>query len=409
MKKRQIFFRLAPYNRLSFPVLLNAWEKQGLDREFEIVLREKPFTEPPFPTLHRDDVVLFSFMTPDLPLVHQEIEAVKPSGAIIAGGGPHISGDRELAFLTGFDVIFTGPAETSFPRFGRDLLENSVKRGSVYEPAGDTPLLDQCLPVSKYIKGIPPLEIMRGCYWRCAYCTTGLSSVDFRGLDSIRQYLDYSKERGFKRVSYICPSSMEYGASRGRRLNLEAIEEVLQLTGTYNFSFVEFGIFPSEIRPDTVTDAGMALLKKYVSHKAVTLGAQSGCNHRLKNLRRAHGVEDIEKATEICNANGFLVNLDFIVGYPDETPRERSMTLEFIKKMNKNYRIRVHVHHFIPLSGSTYALRKPSTLREDEKETLVNFKKGGLANAGWIENEIQAQRYFQWLKTAFPRYYSRYE
>ncbi len=412
LRKRRIFFRIAPFNRLSFPVLLNVWESLQIDRHFEIIIRDKPLYTVPYPSISADDVILFSFMTPHLPLVHREIKKVKETGAIIAGGGPHITGEQELVFEMGFDILFVGPAETNFLTFGRDLLENHLEKKKIYQcpdPVTSARDLNRYLPVTKYLKGVSPLEIMRGCFWNCRYCTTGLQAAAFRHLDSINAFLDRVSEKKFTRINYICPSSMEYQASAGRTLNLEKIEELLCLTQSYPFKFIEYGIFPSEIRPDTVSEEGMRILKKYVSHKAVTLGAQSGANQRLKELNRGHTTEDIERAAAITNACGFLANLDFITAYPGESPGERRTTLDFIKKLNKKYRIRTHMHYFFPLSGSAYAFRFPSFLSETEKQAFRKLTSSGISRDGWIKNEEQVKGYFEWLKENFPAYYGRYE
>jgi len=410
VKKRRVIFRFEPYNRLSFPVLLNVWETHGIDCRFEIVIRETPLTEKPVQSISKDDVILFSFMTPHLPRVHGEINTVKETGAWIVGGGPHISGEQGPAFEMGFDILFQGEGETNFLAFGSDLLDNKIEKKKIYKStAGTTNVLDRYLPASEYIKELPPLELMRGCFWNCTYCSTGQNNAVFRSLESVRAYLDETARRQFKRVNYICPSSMEYGASRGRKPNLEKIEELLRLTAAYKFRFIEYGIFPSEIRPDTVTAEGMRMLKKYVSHKAVTLGAQSGSDERLKALKRAHTAADIEAATAAANDAGFLAYLDFIVAYPGETPGERRETLEFIQRLNKHYRIRTQLHHFFPLSGSAYAFRLPSFLTGEEKLRLNALKKNGISRDGWVKNEEQAIDYFDWLRKNFPVHYSMYK
>jgi B12-binding domain/radical SAM domain protein len=388
------------------------WESHQIDHQFEIIVRDRPLTllnAEPLQPIKKGDVFLFSFMTPHLPLIHEEIKKIEETGAFIAGGGPHISGEQELAFKMGFDTCFEGPGETNFLTFGLDLLENKTGEKKIYKNIpGKTVDFNRYLPISKYMNEIPPLEIMRGCFWHCSYCTTGLHDVSFRTLDSIKSFLAEMDKRKFKRINYISPSSMEYQAFGSRRLNLKKIEALLYLTKSYDFAFIEYGIFPSEIRPDTVSEEGMKILKKYVSHKSITLGAQSGSNTRLKELNRGHTVEDIEAAVAIANANGFLANLDFIVAYPGETPEERRFTLQFIKKLNKKYRIRIHFHHFFPLSGSPYAFRFPSFLSSSEKEALNELKESGIASGGWVKNEEQVIHYFKWLKENFPNYYSKY-
>ena len=411
--KRRIIFRIAPFNRLSFPVLLNAWESQQIDRHFEIIIREIPLTSQPFLPIQKNDVVLFSFMTPHLPLIHEEITALKGTGAIIAGGGPHISSEQELALEIGFHILFIGPGETNFLTFASDLLENNLEKNKIYScPTRTTSYedLNTYMPITNYMRGTPPLEIMRGCAWNCNYCATGLQSAIYRDLDSINQFLSLTSARKVARVNYICPSAMEYYSSKNKqhKKSLEKIEELLHLTHSYQFRFLEYGIFPSEIRPDTVTSEGMKILKKYVSHKSITLGAQSGSNQRLKELKRAHTVNNIEQAVAIANDCGFLAYLDFIIAYPGETLEERRITIQFIKKLFHKYRIRTQLHHFFPLPGSAYAFRFPAFLSEIEKNTLHELKKNGISRDGWIENEKQAINYFKWLKQNFPKHYSKY-
>jgi B12-binding domain/radical SAM domain protein len=389
---------------------MNAWETNGIDDGFEVIVREQPLTEKPAQPIARGDVVLFSFMTPHLPEVHHEIKALKETGALFVGGGPHISGEQELAFQVGLDLLFAGAGEANFVNFGMDLLNNVIKKKEVYtNPSLSRELLNRYYPFSKYVKEVPPLEIMRGCFWKCAYCTTGRQKTTFRTIDSIRLYLEEMSRCHFQRINFVCPSALEYGASKGRKTDSGKIEEILELTRSFGFRFVEYGIFPSEVRPDTVAIENMRMLKKYVSHNAVTLGAQSGSNERLKELRRAHTTADIENATAAANDAGFLANLDFIIAYPSETPEERQETLRFVNKLQKKYRIRVHFHHFFPLSGSHYAFRFPSFLTDRDRVTLTALKKNGLSRDGWVKNEEQTMAYFKWLKENFPTYYSRYE
>jgi B12-binding domain/radical SAM domain protein len=408
-KKRRIIVRIAQHNRISFPVLLNAWEQHGIDKEFEIIVRPHPLS--PHET-QPHDVVLYSFMSLFLPLIHEEISLLKETNKpiIIAGGGSHITGEQELAPLIGFDTLFIGAGENSFLEFGEDLLDNRPIPAQYVQNCNRSPNdeFNRHLPVSQYMKTLPPLEIMRGCRWNCKYCSTSTQEVCCRDISSIDAYLDKMKKRGIPRVNFISPSSMEYGSTRPGKVNLEKIGELLERTCSYGFRFVEYGIFPSEVRPNTITPGVTALLKKYVSNKYLTVGAQSGLNSRLKELRRGHSVEDIEQAAAIANDGGFSVHLDFIVGYPDETPEERRVTVKFIRELNRKYRARSHLHHFIPLSGSAYAFRLPSFLSEPEKEELYKLRTAGIATDGWISNELQARQYIGWLKTTFPDYYSRF-
>ena len=162
--KKRIIFRISPSNRLSFPVLLNVWEKNNIDRAFEIIIRHEPLSRK---DIRSGDMILFSFMTSALPGIHAEIKEIRKKDVLIVGGGPHITGDQELPFKIGFDALFVGPGERNFLQFGMDLLDNRpIKNLYQYE---NTPNayddFNDYLPLTKYMKTIGPLEIMRGCSW----------------------------------------------------------------------------------------------------------------------------------------------------------------------------------------------------------------------------------------------------
>lgn len=405
MKKRRVFCRILPCSRLTFPLLLDVWEKNGLDSEFDIMVIE------PAADLNKigsGDVVLYSPMTPDLPRVQAEIHRLKEAGTRVVGGGPHITGDQELSRAIGFDVLFVGAAEHTFLKFGHDLLADRVE--PIYRDHGETgdEGFNAYLPISRHIPTRPPLEITRGCSWECAYCETNRFPVQYRALDSIRAYLEVEAGENRTRVNFISPSALEYGALQAGDIHLDRIEEILALARGFGFRFIEYGIFPSEIRPDTVSEPALKMLKRYVTNKSITIGAQSGSDGRLKLLGRGHTTADTEKAVDIANGNGFLVNLDFIIGYPDETPEEREITCRFIERMKKRYRIKAHLHYFFPLAGSRYAFRFPAFLSPGERETWEALMKNGTAFGGWETNEKQVIDYFQWLSQNFPPYYAKY-
>lgn len=401
--KQRIIFRRSPSNRLSFPVLLNVWESHGIDREFDIIVSDH------LPKLNRGDVIAYSFMTPHAPDIHAEIRQINRPDILIVGGGPHIRGDRELSFQMGFDVLFTGSGETAFLKFAGDLLDQRIKKErKIYPGSGGRDELNRYFPISRYMKTLPPLEIMRGCNWRCTYCQTHRQTPAYRDLDSIHRHLGKLKKNKCKRINFVSPSALEYGATKARQIDFDTIDSLLDMADSLEFELIEYGIFPSEIRPDTIDDKAVQILKKYVANRRLTLGAQSGSDRRLRELKRGHTGADIERAVDIVNAHGFLANLDFIFGYPGETPEERKQTISFIRRLHRKYRIRAQSHYFFPLPGSAYAFRFPSFLSAEEKENLLYLKNSGMGTDQWQENEHQVSHYFTWLKHHFPTHLDHY-
>lgn len=422
MKNRiKIVFRVFSFNRLTFPLLLNVWERNGIDRHFDIRISDGDKTgRKEIGDLGRGDAVVYSFMTPHLPLIAGEIETMKKAFSpeqrpLLVAGGPHVSGEQKLALAIGLDRVFAGDGEDLFLRFGQDLLGGGSGRDPVVHEDEDRDApwhspaeWERYIPVSRYMRTMPPLEIMRGCFWKCRYCQTGTREPQFRSLDSVARYLEEAARRGTTRISFISPSALEFGASSARKVDPWAIDRVLALTRSRGFRFVEYGVFPSEIRPDTVTDDALAMLKRFVSNRKLTIGAQSGIDERLSFIARGHGTQEVERAVALANARGFRVNLDLIIAYPGETADERMESLAFFRKIGKRYRIHVQLHHFFPLAGSPLEFRFPSFLHEAERRAWRDLKREGIASDWWVEGEKNAKAYFGWLKRRFPDYRARY-
>jgi len=424
-KKQRVLFRVFPGNRLTMPLLLHIWEKNGLDRCFDIQIIDAAPGQLALGlagTVRADDVFVYSFMTPHLPWVTEEIgllRAALKTLPLLAAGGPHVSAEPGLAVACGFNVLFRGPGEKTFLQFGRDLLAGKLVAdeirtydGRIVPDTGgacpEAAAWESAIPVSAYFKTVPPLEITRGCFWNCRYCQTGGEKPLFRADDSIRDYLDALRSRRMNRVGFISPSALEYGAMDRTRPNLEKITNLLEMCRTAGFKFIEYGIFPSEVRPDTVNNDAASLLRRYVANRSLTFGAQSASDARLAAIGRGHRVNNIIAAVEAANGAGFAANLDFIIALPGETAADRRDVLDFLKTLRQKYRVFFQLHHFFPLAGSPFARRLPSYLSAAERLTFSDLKKNGLASDWWLEGEKTVQGYFSWLEKKFPAVFKEY-
>lgn len=381
--------RLQSFNRLTFPVILHELESSGLQRFFNIMLIRNRAELQNFLGSVSSGLLFYSFMTPHLAEVAGELkEALQQKNPLLkmVAGGPHTSGDPTSSLKMGFDYAFSGAAETGLSHFMQDFLENRLPEFPTVYIAPLLEHLEGSMPFSNLMKTSPPLEITRGCFWNCRFCQTSCRKAVHRSMDSVAEYYEELRRRGHQqRVNFICPSAFEYGATAARHLNQDAIETLLNYFLSRETAYLEFGIFPSEIRPNTFNESLLDLVARKCSNKKITIGAQSGSRRLLKIIRRGHTPEDIENACELSLNKNLQAHVDFIFGFPDETSDDRSESLKFITKLYRQYQARIHLHYFMPLSGTDLEDTYPKRLDYRTIDMLDKFQKDGICTGWWHE------------------------
>ena len=99
------------------------------------------------------------------------------------------------------------------------------------------------------------------------------------------------KEKYTRAPLYICLSHFQanafsYGSKDGRELNLSELENLLysvkKLLG--NKGRIFFGSFPSEVRPEHVTEETLLLAKQYINNDNLIIGVQTGSKSLLDSI-----------------------------------------------------------------------------------------------------------------------------
>lgn len=130
----------------------------------------------------------------------------------------------------------------------------------------------------------------------------------------------------------------------------DCIKGSFSLEGLKEFTF-EAG------RPDTI-DASMLAQLKEMGVTRLSINPQTMNDCTLKAIGRNHSVEELKSAYYLAREMGFKqINMDLIIGLPDETPEMVSHTMEEIQSLSPT-NLTVH----------TLALKNASKLKED-KET----------------------------------------
>lgn len=389
--KPLLIFRIHNYNRVSHGALIGSCDK-FLFKDFQVKLWESDKEVPDINSNERI-MCIYSFMFPHVKQVEIEINELKkkfPDRITFVAGGAQASADPESLIEIGFDHVVKGEAENYFRKMLIEWKEDDLKSG-IKEIRDDIVDLNSYNGFSGIVGYLPPIEITRGCTFGCMYCgvprlTRGM--IRHRSVDKIIEIVkEYKKiKTGKKRIKFLSPNAFSY-KSNGIEPNIDALAELIRKVKETGINEVHLGSFPSEVRPDFVTDRLMKIIGKELSNKTIVMGVQSGSDDMLIKMNRGHTLTQAIEAIRLIRKYGFTPHIDFIIGNPDETPQDQKLLIKFMKNMIELYKIRVHMHVFMPLPGTPWANELPATIAPEVKEELIALTNKGHLD-GWWQNQI---------------------
>lgn len=364
-------FRYSKKNSYSFAVL-------------SPLLPEAGFVDKPV-----NGIMIYSFTTRQAAKVFREVKSAGTDSIFIAGG-PHPSGAPEET-LEYFNYIVIGEGEETLPELVK-VIQERENPGKVFGIAFRDPRTNKVVitPKRPYVdldsypcfdpeKLRAPIEISRGCPWGCKYCQTPRlfgKEVRHRSIDSIVKNAEYYND-----LRFIASNALGYG-SDGIHPRYDKVEKLLSALHKLPDKKIFFGTFPSEVRPEFVTDESAELVRKYCANDSLSLGAQSGSDRILKEIRRGHTVEDSISAVECCLEHEITPAVDFIFGLPTETEEDQEKSLDLVRWICKKGGT-VRAHYMTPLPGTPYASAVPAEVTDRVRRELGKLALGGKLTGYW--------------------------
>lgn len=216
--------------------------------------------------------------------------------------------------------------------------------------------------VSIYI-GIP------FCPTRCVYCSFTAYSLEQKQKE-VEPYL----EALFKEISFVAEAksgvpirSLYIGGGTPTSLNEDQLERLLaHVEQSFDLSQIEEYTVEAG-RPDTITDEKLRIMKAHGVGR-ISINPQSMNQKTLDAIGRRHTVEEIIEVFQTARALGHdNINMDMILGLPDEEVEDVAYTLQELKKLAPE-NITVH----------TMAIKRASRLREAlrDDEASVHLTEG---------------------------------
>jgi B12-binding domain/radical SAM domain protein len=182
-------------------------------------------------------------------------------------------------------------------------------------------------------------------------------------------------------LRFIASNALAYG-SDGIHPRFDKVEKLLSALHRLPDKKIFFGTFPSEVRPEFVTDESAELVRKYCANDSLSLGAQSGSNGILKEIRRGHAVEDTISAVECCLEHEIVPAVDFIFGLPTETEEDQEKSLDLVRWICRKGGT-VRAHYLTPLPGTPYSSAVPAEVSDKVKSELGKLALSGKLTGYW--------------------------
>ncbi len=214
------------------------------------------------------------------------------------------------------------------------------------------------------------------CPSRCTYCSF-VSKSNFHKSDLLEKYIKYLLIEIEHLGEYIEKSNIEVfsiyvGGGTPTVVNETMFASILKKIRGLFKEEVEFTIEAG--RPNTISKEKLDLMKDYGVTR-VCINPQTMNNKTLVKVNRKHTADDIVKAVKLANRYNIKVNMDMIVGLPQEQNQDIIYTLENILKLSPD-EITVHSLAIKRASEITDLKRRASIeiYDEIEKRLLTNYQ-----------------------------------
>ncbi len=326
----------APMGMLYIAAVLEqeGWEIQYVDLAFTDDIPEA-------------DLYGITVTSADYPDAVEIAKQLKPRGGPIVLGGRHITGVNGKVDDV-FDVVVIGEGEQAI----RDIARNWPRLEKVYKRPVITNLdslpfpARHLLPIQgknvfaykkRYWEGETTcLLTMRGCPFKCAFCTAGGEVVRYRSVDNVIAEIQHVIDTYGIREFRLSDDTLT--------VNRERLLELLP-------RMKECGIFwRASIRARPLDPELLELLADSGCVE-LSYGIESGDQRVLDRVHKGVTLEQSETAMKWSKEAGMTVRALMIAGLPGESPNSAYKTIEFMEKTRQYWDIAA-LTNFVPLPGS---------------------------------------------------------
>lgn len=208
------------------------------------------------------------------------------------------------------------------------------------------------------------------CPTKCKYCSFASYEINggvgryYKGfvetlLEEIEMTGKFLKDEGYKIESiYIGGGTPSTLTEEDLEKVLRKVNENIDMTYLKEFTF-EAG------REDSLTEKKLELVKQYGADR-ISLNPQTFNEETLRKVNRNFNRENFDKYFKIAKDMGFIINMDLIIGLPDETTEDVLHTLDEVEK----YDIENLTVHSLAFKRASKLFKEDKSRKELDREII---------------------------------------
>lgn len=208
------------------------------------------------------------------------------------------------------------------------------------------------------------------CPTKCKYCSFASYEINggvgryYKGfvetlLEEIEMTGKFLKDEGYK------IESIYIGGGTPSTLTEEDLEQVLRKVNE-NIDMTYLKEFTFEAgREDSLTEKKLELIKQYGADR-ISLNPQTFNEETLRKVNRNFNRENFDKYFKIAKDMGFIINMDLIIGLPDETTEDVLHTLNEVEK----YDIENLTIHSLAFKRASKLFKEDKSRKELDREII---------------------------------------
>lgn len=208
------------------------------------------------------------------------------------------------------------------------------------------------------------------CPTKCKYCSFASYEINggvgryYKGfvetlLEEIEMAGKFLKDEGYK------IESIYIGGGTPSTLTEEDLEKVLRKVNE-NIDMTYLKEFTFEVgREDSLTEKKLELVKQYGADR-ISLNPQTFNEETLRKVNRNFNRENFDKYFKIAKEMGFIINMDLIIGLPDETTEDVLHTLNEVEK----YDIENLTVHSLAFKRASKLFKEDKIRKELDREII---------------------------------------